>query len=74
VIKVKAQLESDQIVQLFDRLIIYRSLKQEPLISELLSIINNEPFNPPLSGWLGSIPEQYPKSLNAWASYFMGPD
>lgn len=65
----KAQLEPGQIVQLFDRLIIYRSLKQEPLISELLNIINNEPFNPPLSGWLGSILEQYPKSLNAWASF-----
>lgn len=65
----KAQLEPGQIVQLFDRLIIYRSFKQEPLISELLKIITNEPFNPPLSGWLGSILEQYPKSLNAWASF-----
>lgn len=65
----KAQLEPEKIVQLFDRLIIYRSLKQHPVINELLRIIANEPFNPPLSGWLGSILEKYPKSLNAWASF-----
>lgn len=65
----KAQLEPGNIAQLFDQLIIYRSLKHNQLISELLKIINNEPFNPPLSGWLGSILEKYPKSLNAWASF-----
>lgn len=68
-ISLKVQLEPSRIVQLFDRLIIYRSLKQEPVITELLNIINHEPFNPPLSGWLGSILEKYPKSLNAWASF-----
>jgi len=66
---VKAQLEPEKIVQLFDRLLIYRSLKQHPVINELLRIIIKEPFNPPLSGWLGSILEKYPKSLNAWASF-----
>ncbi len=65
----KVQLEPSNIVQLFDRLIIYRSLKQDPQISELLKIITCEPFNPSLSGWLGSILEKYPKSLNAWASF-----
>ncbi|NLY73875.1 MAG: ATP-binding protein [Firmicutes bacterium] len=65
----KVQLEPGKIVQLFDRLIIYRSLKEDPLISQLIRIITAEPFNPPLSGWLGSILECYPKSLNAWASF-----
>lgn len=65
----KAQLEPEKIVQLFDGLLIYRSLKQHPAINELLQIIRKEPFNPPLSGWLGSILEKYPKSLNAWASF-----
>jgi predicted AAA+ superfamily ATPase len=65
----KAQLEPGNIVQLFDQLIIYRSLKRDRLINELLKIIANEPFNPSLSGWLGSILEKFPKSLNAWASY-----
>lgn len=65
----KSQLEPGNIVQLFERLIIYRSLKQEPLISQLLKIITDEPFNPSLSGWLGAVLEKYPKSLNAWASF-----
>ncbi len=65
----KTQLEPGKIVQLFDRLIIYRSIKQNPVIDELLQIIGNEPFNPSLFGWLGSILEKYPKSLNAWASF-----
>lgn len=65
----KAQLEPGKIVQLFDQLIIFRSLKQNPVISDLLKNIANEPFNPPLSGWLGTILEKYPKSLNAWASF-----
>ncbi len=65
----KTQLEPGNIVQLFDRLIIYRSLKHDQLIRELLEIIAKEPFNPSLSGWLGSILEKYPKSLNAWASF-----
>lgn len=69
VIFLKMQPEPGKIVQLFERLIIYRSLKQEPVINELLKIIANDPFNPPLSGWLGSILEKYPKSLNAWASF-----
>lgn len=65
----KAQLEPGKIVQLFDSLLIFRSLKQQPEINELLRIITNEPFNPPLSGWFGSILEKYPKSINAWASF-----
>ena len=65
----KVQLDPGKLVQLFNRLIIYRSLKQEPEINELLKIIADEPFTPPLSGWLGLILEKYPKSLNAWASF-----
>lgn len=65
----KVQLEPEKIVHLFDRLLIYRSLKQQPDINELLRIITKEPFNPPLSGWLGMILEKYPTSLNAWASF-----
>jgi predicted AAA+ superfamily ATPase len=59
-----------EIRRIFNQLIIFRSLKQVPEISELLVIIEViEDFTDLelLSGWYGSILEQYPSAHNPWA-------
>jgi len=69
---VKQMQRLHEIGRLFNQLIIYRALKQEPLIEELLQTL--EDIEEPadiwlLSGWYGALLEQFPHSQNPWADY-----
>jgi predicted AAA+ superfamily ATPase len=64
-----------EISSLFNQLIIYRSLKNDPLIIELLDsleTIDELTDIPALSGWYGAILEQAPHASNPWAEYLSG--
>jgi predicted AAA+ superfamily ATPase len=64
-----------EIVMLFNQLIIYRALKQEPLIIELLDTLDNVAEFADislLSGWYGAILEQAPDAINPWSVYLSG--
>jgi predicted AAA+ superfamily ATPase len=64
-----------EIAILFNKLIIYRSLKQEPLIIELLDTLEQVAEFADislLSGWYGAILEQAPDAGNPWTEYLCG--
>jgi predicted AAA+ superfamily ATPase len=60
-----------KIGQLFNQLIIYRSLKDDPLIVNLLHTGSKETSSPgpSLTAWFGGLLEQFPESANPWAFY-----
>lgn len=56
----------------FNQLIIYRALKQEPFVQELLQTLEDIEELADislLSGWYGELLEQFPNSINPWADY-----
>jgi predicted AAA+ superfamily ATPase len=64
-----------EIAILFNQLIIYRALKQEPLIIELLDTLDDVAEFADislLSGWYGEILELAPDAINPWSEYLSG--
>ncbi|HEY8462879.1 MAG TPA: ATP-binding protein [Bacillota bacterium] len=63
-----------EIDRLFNQLIIFRTLKEDPLVEELLQTLEDIQELADLtllSGWYGALLEQYPYSNNPWADHLL---